>query len=72
MLDKDVGITFGNEIIEKISKEGFNDQFGARPIQRYIQDKIEDVLAQALLEEKIKRGDNIKLIIQNDSIAISS
>ncbi len=72
MLDKDISVNLGSEIIEKISREGFDEQFGARPIQRYIQDNIEDVLAKALLEEKIKRGDKINLVIQNGSIVISS
>src|ERR1700704_3539545 len=43
---KDIYITFDQSVIEKIVKEGFDQQFGARPLRRFIQHSIEDVVAQ--------------------------
>jgi len=37
--------------------EGFDKDFGARPLRRFIQDKIEDLIAQEMLKDIIKRGD---------------
>ncbi len=57
LLEQDITLRFDEKVIEKVANEGFDKQFGARPIRRFIQDNIEDVLAQKLLREEIKRGD---------------
>jgi len=46
---------------EKIVELGYSPIFGARELRRVIQDKVENVLARALLEEKLKRGDRIEI-----------
>ncbi|MEK7573350.1 MAG: ATP-dependent Clp protease ATP-binding subunit [Patescibacteria group bacterium] len=71
MKEQDVVLDFDNSIIEKIIKEGFDQQFGARPIRRYIQDNIEDPIAKKLLKDEIKRGDKITISVdQNNAIII--
>lgn len=59
MKEKDIEVSFDPKAIDKIIKEGFDEQFGARPLRRYIQDNIEDLIAQKILKEEIKRGDKI-------------
>lgn len=59
LLEKDIVVTFDNKVIEKIVKEGFDEQFGARPIRRFVQDNIEDLIAQKMLKDEIKRGNKI-------------
>ena len=69
MEEKDIYLSFDNLIINKIGKEGFDEQFGARPLRRYIQDNLEDLLAQKLLKDEIKRGDKILVSVdQNNQI----
>ncbi|MFH1820341.1 MAG: ATP-dependent Clp protease ATP-binding subunit [Candidatus Nealsonbacteria bacterium] len=46
---------------EKIVDLGYEPAFGARQMRRVIQDKVENVLASALLSDKIKRGDDIEI-----------
>lgn len=62
MQEKEVDIIFDDSILNKIVNEGFDEQFGARPIRRYIQDNIEDLLAREMLADRIKRGNKIKLL----------
>ncbi len=45
--------------LEKVVELGYNPAFGAREMRRVIQDKVENLLAVALLEGKIKRGDKV-------------
>lgn len=59
LLEKDINVEFDNKILEKIANEGFEEEFGARPIRRYIQDNIEDLIAQKLLKDEIKRGNKV-------------
>ncbi|MBU4015902.1 ATP-dependent Clp protease ATP-binding subunit [Patescibacteria group bacterium] len=61
-LDKqDIKITFDDAIIEKIANEGFDQEFGARPLHRYIQDNIEDLIAKRKLIGEVVRGKNINV-----------
>ena len=46
---------------EKIVELGYSPVFGARQMRRVIQDKVENVLASALLSDKLKIGDKIKI-----------
>ena len=67
--EKDITINFDQSVINKIAKEGFDEQFGARPLRRFIQDNIEDLIAQKLLTGEIKRGDKIQASVdQNNQI----
>lgn len=59
LLEKDIVVTFDNKVIEKILKDGFDEEFGARPIRRFIQDNIEDLIAKKMLKDEIKRGNTI-------------
>ncbi len=53
------GITaeFTDAAIDKIAENGFDDNYGARPLRRAIQSGIEDMVAERMLEGKIKPGE---------------
>jgi ATP-dependent Clp protease ATP-binding subunit ClpA len=61
--EQDITISFDEPLINKIVAEGFDPQFGARPLRRYIQDNVEDILAKQKLREEIVRGSNILLTV---------
>jgi len=64
MLQKeDITLTFDDAVVEKIAKEGFDEEFGARPLRRYIQDTIEDAIAQKRLTNEIKRGSKVACFV---------
>lgn len=44
---------------ELISEAGFDEKYGARPLKRAIQTKVEDALAQEILEGRVKTGDTV-------------
>ncbi len=71
--EQGISINFGQEIIEKIAKEGFDKDFGARPLRRFIQDNIEDKIAKKIIEDQLKRGDKINVSIdQNNQLIIGA
>lgn len=57
-----------NSAIEYLAEAGFDAKYGARPLRRAIQSKIEDKLANELLEGKIKRGDTVQVQCRNKEI----
>jgi ATP-dependent Clp protease ATP-binding subunit ClpB len=45
--------------IEVIANEGYDPTFGARPLKRVIQRRIQDPLAMAVLDSKFREGDTV-------------
>ncbi len=63
-MDKqDVTLTFDEAVLEKVAEDGVDEEFGARPLRRYIQDTIEDLLAQKRLTKEIDRGSKVLVTI---------
>ncbi len=65
MEDNGITATFSEETVAKIADEGFDPVYGARPLRRAIQSKIEDMIAEEMLEGKIKPEDAIEVIVQD-------
>ncbi|MFH1582414.1 MAG: ATP-dependent Clp protease ATP-binding subunit [bacterium] len=55
---------------EKIAELGYDPTFGARQMRRVIQEKVENVLASALLSGEVKRGDKIEINPNDFSLKI--
>ncbi len=53
---------------EYIAKEGYEEVYGARPLKRAIQSKIEDRLAEEILDSKISEGDEVDVVCIEDAI----
>ena len=51
-----------------IAKEGFDPQFGARPLKRAVQDLVLDPLATRLLKGEFKPGDRIKVLADDGTL----
>ena len=51
-----------------LAKEGYDPQFGARPLKRTIQDLLLDPLATKLLLGEFKPGDRIKVLAHNGEL----
>ena len=62
---KNIEFVITEELKEKMVELGYNITFGARNLQRTIQDKVENSLAEALLRGDIKKGDKIEVSAQN-------
>ncbi len=70
---KEKGIEFviSEPLKEKIVKLSYKPVFGAREMRRVIQDKVENVLAKALLGDKLKRGDRVEISPQEFKLTIN-
>ena len=51
-----------------LAEAGFDSKYGARPLRRAIQTKLEDPMANALLEGTIKRGDTVRIQLHQKEI----
>lgn len=64
---KEQGIEFSltDKTIEKIANEGYDPEYGARPLRRSIQKNIEDLLSEEMLKETIGKGHKVKIGLNN-------
>lgn len=54
-----IKLDVSEKVVEHIAQSGFDKNYGARPIRRAIQTQIEDLLADKLLADEIKAGDDV-------------
>jgi ATP-dependent Clp protease ATP-binding subunit ClpB len=66
LADRKIDIELTEQAKEQLAKDGFDPVYGARPLKRAIQRKIQDPLALALIEGRFKEGDKI-IIDTNDA-----
>ncbi len=59
--DKGINLKVTDEAIVELAKAGFDPEFGARPLRRVIQEKVDNTLANYILEGKLKRRDTVVL-----------
>ncbi|MEG2744884.1 MAG: ATP-dependent Clp protease ATP-binding subunit [Oscillospiraceae bacterium] len=58
------------EALDKIADEGFDPVYGARPLRRVIQAKIEDAAAEELLDGSLKSGDTASATVEDGKIVL--
>ena len=63
--ESEIVVTYDDSVLELLSKEGFDQIYGARPLRRAIQNKVEDLLAEELLSGRIKPHDTVKLAVED-------
>ena len=67
----DIDLTFTSSLKEHLVKKYSDLKMGARPLKRAIQNVVEDELATAILEGRVKRGDVVHAGIKNDKITFT-
>jgi len=61
---------FDDKLVSHISKVGFDDTYGARPIKRAIQDQVEDLVSEEVLNGNVVEGKEYTLSIKTDKVVI--
>ena len=68
LAERDLSIEVTDEVKDYLAKDGYNEAYGARPLRRLIQKKIEDQLAEEILTNAYQPGDTILLKLVDDKI----
>ena len=66
--EKNLSVEVTDEVKDHLAKDGYSEAYGARPLRRLIQRKIEDNLAEEILSGKYSQGDTIRLTLVDDKI----
>ncbi|NLA83573.1 MAG: ATP-dependent Clp protease ATP-binding subunit, partial [Clostridiales bacterium] len=68
---QDIYLEVTDEALDFMAKEGFDPEYGARPLRRVIQRKIEDSLSEEILAGRIQIGDKVKVDFKDGKLTFS-
>lgn len=68
--DEEIYIKFDQKAVEKISRESYDVQFGARNMRRYIQKEVEEFVAKLILENKLQKGEHKTLSVDEKGLFV--
>jgi ATP-dependent Clp protease ATP-binding subunit ClpB len=68
--EQDIRLTLSPEARERIADEGYDPAYGARPLKRVIQKRVQDPLAMEMLTGAIKPGDDVQVDVEDDALVM--
>ena len=68
LAERELSIEVTDEVKDHLAKNGYSEAYGARPLRRLIQRKVEDMLAEEILSGKYSAGDTIVLKLVDDKL----
>jgi ATP-dependent Clp protease ATP-binding subunit ClpB len=72
LLDREIQLDVTEEAKELLAAQGFNPMYGARPLQRVIQSRLQDPLAEAIIEGAVQEGQTIVVSVDDGNFVIGS
>ena len=69
LAERELSVEVTDEVKDHLAKNGYSEAYGARPLRRLIQRRIEDMLAEEILSGKYSSGDTIVIKLVDDKIA---
>ena len=70
MAQQDITLLADDDAVTALAKDGFDPQYGARPLRRAIQNEVEDAVAELMLEGKLQGGDTARICLRDGKVAI--
>ena len=72
LLAKDIDFKISDEALSYLAKEGYNPHYGARPLNRLIQNKILNPVATYIISNDMKKGDTVFVSVKNNELLIET
>ena len=72
MAQQGITLLADDDAVTALAKDGFDPQYGARPLRRAIQNQVEDAVAELMLEGKLKSGDTAHVRLRDGKVVIDS
>ncbi|QBD79018.1 ATP-dependent Clp protease ATP-binding subunit [Ktedonosporobacter rubrisoli] len=70
--EQGMALEVSDEVRDLLLEEGFDEEYGARPLRRAIQTHVDDALADALLDGKIAEGQTVVLSVSDGQIVVNA
>jgi ATP-dependent Clp protease ATP-binding subunit ClpB len=72
LLSKNIGLEISEEALNYLAKEGYNPHYGARPLNRLIQNKILNPVASYIISSGVKKNDTVFVSVKNNELSIET
>ncbi|MEI6528706.1 MAG: AAA family ATPase [bacterium] len=72
LLAKEISMDFSNEVLKYLTKEGYNPQYGARPLKRLIQNKILNPIASFIISGGVNKNGKIMVGMKNGEVVVET
>jgi ATP-dependent Clp protease ATP-binding subunit ClpC len=72
LAEQEITLEFGDDLREFLMREGFDPEFGARPLRRAIQTYVDDALADAILMGELQPGQTATLSVRDGAVRVSA
>jgi ATP-dependent Clp protease ATP-binding subunit ClpC len=63
-----IDVEFGGDAVKLLAEEGFDPEFGARPLRRTIQRRVENELSRLVLSGRVEPGDKVVVSVAGDDL----
>lgn len=70
LAEQELRLEVTNQAKELIAEEGFDEEYGARPLRRAILKLVEDPISEGLLEGRFKAGDTLRVFVEKGKIKV--
>ena len=70
MAQQNITLLADDDAVTALAKDGFDPQYGARPLRRAIQNEVEDAVAELMLEGKLQSGDTARICLRDGKVTI--
>ena len=70
--DRNITLSISDAAMDKLLDEGYNDMYGARPLKRVVQKRIEDRLSDEILANHILPGETVTVDVKDDELIFRS
>lgn len=68
--DKNITLTVTKSALDWLIDKGYDAEYGARPLRRVIEQNVEDEIAEAIIDGKIKDNDNVRVDCADGKIIV--
>ena len=72
MAQQGITLQADDDAVTELARDGFDPQYGARPLRRAIQSMVEDAVAEQMLEGKLKSGDTARIRLRDGKVVIEA
>ena len=72
MAEQGITLDVDDDALTELARDGFDPQYGARPLRRSIQNLVEDAVAEQMLEGKLKTGGTAHVRLKDGKVVIES
>ncbi|MDG1051629.1 MAG: AAA family ATPase [Planctomycetota bacterium] len=72
LADRDITLKLGEAALEALAEEGYDPEFGARPLKRALQRNVQNLLAEALLRNDIRPGQTVTVEVHEGLFGLST